>query len=58
MVHKNFAVALLAATVGACSQLPEQASAPETENIPAEETSVASDRAVKKHEPSEAVPPP
>ncbi|WP_444935529.1 LysM peptidoglycan-binding domain-containing protein [Microbulbifer sp. JMSA004] len=58
MVHKNFAVALLAATVGACSQLPEQGPTPETENIPAEETSVASDPVVKKHEPTKAAQPP
>ncbi|MCO1333295.1 LysM peptidoglycan-binding domain-containing protein [Microbulbifer sp. OS29] len=58
MVHKNFAVALLAATVGACSQLPEQGSAPESENIQAEEISPASDPAAKSHEPAEAPPTP
>lgn len=41
MVHKNFAMALLAATVGACSQIPNKDTPPERESIPAQETSNA-----------------
>ncbi|WKD50851.1 LysM peptidoglycan-binding domain-containing protein [Microbulbifer spongiae] len=39
MVHKNFTMALLAATVGACSPIPTKDALPEREPIPAQETS-------------------
>ncbi|WP_444944553.1 LysM peptidoglycan-binding domain-containing protein [Microbulbifer sp. ZKSA006] len=58
MVHKNFAVALLAATVGACSQLPEKTPAPETDNTPVEETATASDPTFKQQQSVEAALPP
>ncbi|BBM02864.1 LysM peptidoglycan-binding domain-containing protein [Microbulbifer sp. GL-2] len=58
MVHKNFAVALLAATVGACSQLPNKGTTPESETTQAKETTTASSVAASTPKPKEETLPP
>ncbi|MFA0810112.1 LysM peptidoglycan-binding domain-containing protein [Microbulbifer epialgicus] len=57
MVHKNFAVALLAATVGACSQMPNKSSSPESELPQAEETTTANNTTTRFQPPEETLPP-
>ncbi|WP_299583324.1 LysM peptidoglycan-binding domain-containing protein [uncultured Microbulbifer sp.] len=58
MVHKNFAAALLAATVGACSQLPETGSSPDSENPQIQETTAANNLATPAPKSAdEALPP-
>ncbi|WP_444919386.1 LysM peptidoglycan-binding domain-containing protein [Microbulbifer sp. CnH-101-G] len=58
MVHKNFAAALLAATVGACSQIPETGPSPDSENHQAQEASPANDLAPLSEKSAEAALPP
>ncbi|WHI49797.1 LysM peptidoglycan-binding domain-containing protein [Microbulbifer sp. MLAF003] len=58
MVHKNFAVALLAATVGACSQMPNKGSSPEREAAEAPERKIASSTTISTPEPEEEALPP
>ncbi|SHG05913.1 membrane-bound lytic murein transglycosylase D [Microbulbifer donghaiensis] len=58
MVHKKFAVAVLAAAVGACAQMPDNSIAPEKHNLQGEDTVAVSGTSTDSIQPAEKALPP
>ncbi|WP_323843941.1 LysM peptidoglycan-binding domain-containing protein [Microbulbifer magnicolonia] len=58
MVHKKIAVAVLAATVGACAQMPDNSIAPDKQNLQGEETVAAAGPSADVLKPAEKALPP
>ncbi|MFC6635407.1 LysM peptidoglycan-binding domain-containing protein [Microbulbifer taiwanensis] len=58
MVHKKFAVALLAAAVGACTQMPDQSIAPGKQNLQGQETAAIAASGADILKPAEKALPP